>query len=46
LAVIGRALKSPHGEVWIKMISWLYWIFFVTAGQRHLELPGVIHGAM
>jgi hypothetical protein len=46
LAVIGRALKSLHGEAWIKMISWLCWIFFVTGGQRQLALHGAPHGAI
>tara|TARA_B100001059_G_scaffold141659_1_gene141659 strand:+ start:2057 stop:2209 length:153 start_codon:yes stop_codon:yes gene_type:complete len=46
LAVIGRAPKSPHGQVWIKMISWLCWIFLEIGGQRQLALHGVLHGAM
>jgi hypothetical protein len=46
LAVIGRAPKSPHGEAWIKMTSWFYWIFFATGGQRQLALHGGHHGAM
>jgi hypothetical protein len=46
LAVVGRALKLRHGEAWIRLISWLCWIFFVTGGQRQLALRGVLHGAM
>jgi hypothetical protein len=46
LAVIGRALKLPHGEAWTKMISWFCWIFFATGGQRQRGLLGVHHGAM
>jgi hypothetical protein len=46
LAVIGRAPKLLRGEAWIKMISWLCWIFFETGGQRQLASHGVLHGAM
>jgi hypothetical protein len=46
LAVIGHAPKLPHGEAWIKMISWFCWIFFGIGGQRQRALHGVLHGAM
>jgi hypothetical protein len=46
LDVIGRALKSLHGEAWIKMISWFCWIFFVIGGQRQPVLHGAPLGAM
>jgi hypothetical protein len=46
LVVIVRVPKSLRGEAWIKMISWFYWIFFVTAGQQPLALHGAPHGVM
>jgi hypothetical protein len=46
LAVIGHAPKLPHGEAWIKMISWFCWIFFAIGGQRQRALHGALHGEM